>query len=59
MKKIWVAALLVLFSWQIPIYVTAQTLKSGYISRDLNYLPYFIAQKKGIYEKEGMKWISS
>ena len=55
MKKIWVAALLLLFCWQMPIGVTAQTLKCGYISRDLNYLPYFIAQKKGIYAKEGVQ----
>jgi ABC-type nitrate/sulfonate/bicarbonate transport system substrate-binding protein len=55
MKKLRVAALLVLFSWQMPIGVMAQTLKSGYISRDLNYLPYFIAQKKGVYVKEGIQ----
>jgi ABC-type nitrate/sulfonate/bicarbonate transport system substrate-binding protein len=30
----------------------AQTLKTGYISKDLNYLPFFIAQKKGFHAKE-------
>ena len=32
----------------------AQSLKAGYISKDLNYLPFFIAQKKGFYAKEGI-----
>ena len=27
----------------------AETLKAGYVSKDLNYLPFFIAQKKGFY----------
>lgn len=34
--------------------VSAQTLKTGYISKDLNYLPYFIAQKKGFHAREGI-----
>jgi NitT/TauT family transport system substrate-binding protein len=33
----------------------AQTLKAGYVSKDLNYLPFFIAQKKGFYAKEGIQ----
>ncbi len=32
----------------------AQTLKTGYISKDLNYLPFFIAQKKGFHAREGI-----
>jgi NitT/TauT family transport system substrate-binding protein len=32
----------------------AQSLKAGYISKDLNYLPFFIALKKGFYAKEGI-----
>ena len=32
----------------------AQTLKTGYISTDLNYLPFFVAQKKGFHAKEGI-----
>src|SRR4029079_19108968 len=32
----------------------AQTLKAGYISKDFNYLPFFIAQKNGFYAKEGI-----
>lgn len=35
--------------------VSAQTIKSGYVSRDLNYLPYFLAQKKGFYAAEGLQ----
>ena len=33
----------------------AQTLKAGYVSKDFNYLPFFIAQKKGFYAKEGIQ----
>src|SRR5258708_20956988 len=33
----------------------AQTLKAGYVSKDLNYLPFFIAQKKGFHAKEGIQ----
>lgn len=32
----------------------AETVKVGYVSRDLNYLPYFIAQKRGFYAREGI-----
>ncbi|HVO93273.1 MAG TPA: ABC transporter substrate-binding protein [Terriglobales bacterium] len=32
----------------------AENLKAGYVSKDLNYLPFFIAQKKGLYSKEGI-----
>jgi NitT/TauT family transport system substrate-binding protein len=33
----------------------AERLKVGYVSRDLNYLPFFIAQKKGFYAREGIE----
>jgi NitT/TauT family transport system substrate-binding protein len=33
----------------------AETLRAGYVSRDLNYLPFFIAQKKGFYAREGIE----
>jgi NitT/TauT family transport system substrate-binding protein len=33
----------------------AQRLTTGYISKDLNYLPFFIALKKGFYAKEGVQ----
>src|SRR5439155_16820055 len=38
-----------------PGRIGAQTLKAGYVSKDLNYLPFFIAQKKGFYAKEGLQ----
>ena len=38
----------------VPIQASTQTLKAGYVSKDLNYLPFFIAQKKGLYAKEGV-----
>jgi NitT/TauT family transport system substrate-binding protein len=38
----------------VPASAGAQTLKAGYISKDLNYLPFFIAQKRGFYAKEGI-----
>ena len=37
-----------------PQIVGAQRLTAGYISKDLNYLPFFIAQKKGFHAKEGI-----
>jgi ABC-type nitrate/sulfonate/bicarbonate transport system substrate-binding protein len=37
-----------------PALTGAQTLRAGYISKDLNYLPFFIAQKKGFHAKEGI-----
>jgi NitT/TauT family transport system substrate-binding protein len=38
----------------MPGLAGAQALKAGYISKDLNYLPFFIAQKKGFHAKEGI-----
>lgn len=35
--------------------LAAETIKAGYVSRDLNYLPYFIAQKRGFYAREGIE----
>lgn len=50
-KRCLLAALVFLL---VPILASAQTLKAGYVSKDLNYLPFFIAQKKGLYAKEGV-----
>jgi NitT/TauT family transport system substrate-binding protein len=33
----------------------AQTLKTGYTSKTIFFLPFFVAQKKGFYETEGIK----
>ena len=37
----------------------AQTLKAGYISKDLNYLPFFIAQKKVFTPRKAFRSIWS
>ena len=48
MKNIAVAALAFGFYLAVTGPAAAQTLKTGYISKDLNYLPFFISyQKKG------------
>ena len=54
MKNIAVAALALGFYLAVTGPAAAQTLKTGYISKDLNYLPFFIAQKKGFHAKEGI-----
>ena len=38
----------------MPNLGAGQSLKAGYISKDLNYLPFFVAQKRGYYAKEGV-----
>lgn len=38
----------------VPAAAPAETIKVGYVSRDLNYLPYFIAQKRGFYARGGI-----
>ncbi len=45
-------ALLALLCLATP--ALAESIKAGYVSRDLNYLPFFIAQKKGFYSREGI-----
>ena len=47
---IWVIGLFV----ALTVPASGQTLKIGYLSKDLNYLPYFVAQKKGFHAKEGV-----
>ena len=54
MKDLAVTAFVVGFFFSITAPISAQTLKSGYISKDLNYLPFFVAQKKGFYAKEAI-----
>jgi NitT/TauT family transport system substrate-binding protein len=49
-------AVFFLLAWSIPAAPAgAETLRAGYVSRDLNYLPFFIAQKKGFYAREGIE----
>jgi NitT/TauT family transport system substrate-binding protein len=38
-----------------PNHTSAQRLASGYVSKDLNYLPFFIGLKKGFYAKEAIQ----
>jgi ABC-type nitrate/sulfonate/bicarbonate transport system substrate-binding protein len=33
----------------------AETVRAGYTSRDLNYLPFFVAQKRGFAAREGLQ----
>ena len=56
MKKILGSALFSFFVFCVFIPSgTAQTVKAGYVSRDLNYLPFFVAQKMGFYAAEGIQ----
>jgi hypothetical protein len=49
MKSIAVAALMFVVYLAITGPAAAQTLKTGYISKDLNYLPFFVVQKEGFH----------
>ncbi len=55
MRRIWSFVLLVLMFLRASSFINAEPLKAGYVSKDLNYLPFFIAQKKGFYAKEGIQ----
>lgn len=41
-------------SFVIPL-VPAQSVKAGYTSKTIFFLPFFVGQKKGFYEAEGLK----
>jgi NitT/TauT family transport system substrate-binding protein len=55
MKGILIAAFCVLCFLSAPAIARAQRLTAGYVSKDLNYLPFFIGLKKGLYAKEGIQ----
>lgn len=55
MKRFWICILLDILIVVSPPFIAAQTIRLGYISKDLNHLPYFIAQKKGFLAKEGVQ----
>src|ERR1043166_7630546 len=55
MKEILLALLIGLFLLTAAAVVNAQRVTAGYVSKDLNYLPFFIGLKKGLYAKEGIK----
>ena len=54
MRSIAVAILLLAGCLAAPGAVRAETVRAGYTSRDLNYLPFFIAQKY-FHPKEGLQ----
>src|ERR1051325_2636282 len=39
----------------VPAAAPAQHVTAAYVSKDLNYLPFFIGLKKGLYAKEGVQ----
>lgn len=49
-----ILALVILLSAASPP-ARAQTLRAGYVSKTIFFLPFFVAQKKGFYEAEGLK----
>jgi ABC-type nitrate/sulfonate/bicarbonate transport system substrate-binding protein len=54
MRKIAILNLLLLSALLSPHLCRAETVRAGYTSRDLNYLPFFIAQKR-FHPKEGLQ----
>jgi ABC-type nitrate/sulfonate/bicarbonate transport system substrate-binding protein len=54
MKKIVLGVLLLLWAFSTTVNAGAETVRAGYTSRDLNYLPFFIAQKR-FHPKEGLQ----
>jgi ABC-type nitrate/sulfonate/bicarbonate transport system substrate-binding protein len=55
MRTVSAVVLLLLSVSVAPGAARSQTVRAGYTSRDLNYLPFFIAQKRGFYAKEGLQ----
>lgn len=55
MKKLATLGLFLLTVLVAPCLGWAQTVRAGYTSRDLNYLPFFVAQKRGFHAKEGLQ----
>src|SRR5262245_46578050 len=52
MKRISLSIFCVLCLLCAPAMVNAQRVTAGYVSRDLNYLPFFIGLKKSLYARE-------
>jgi len=56
MKKILATLILALCGAStFPNTLPAQTIKAGYTSRTNFYLPFFLAQKKGLYKEQGLE----
>jgi len=52
MNKLWMIVGLAIVVALAPQIAGGQHITSGYVSKDLNYLPFFIALKKGFYARE-------
>jgi NitT/TauT family transport system substrate-binding protein len=52
MNKLWTIVAFAVSFALVPQIAGAQHITSGYVSKDLNYLPFFVALKKGFYAKE-------
>src|SRR5262249_31196488 len=56
MRKLFLSVLCLLCSSLfLPVIAGAQRLTAGYVSKDLNYLPFFIGLKKNLYAKKGIQ----
>jgi NitT/TauT family transport system substrate-binding protein len=55
MKIPTVVILLFISAIAAPSTGSPETVRAGYTSRDLNYLPFFVAQKRGFHAKEGLQ----
>src|ERR1043166_7673609 len=55
MKEILLTIFVGCFLLTASAVVNAQRVTAGYVSKDLNYLPFFIGLKKGLYAKEGIQ----
>jgi len=55
MRKLFLSVLCLSCSLCFPVIAGAQRLTAGYVSKDLNYLPFFIGLKKNLYAKEGIQ----
>jgi ABC-type nitrate/sulfonate/bicarbonate transport system substrate-binding protein len=55
MQRVSLFAFSVLCLLWAPVIANAQRVTAGYVSKDLNYLPFFIGLKKGLYAREGIQ----
>src|SRR5262249_46160460 len=55
MKRISLSVFCMLCLLCAPAIVNAQRVTAGYVTKDLNYLAFFIGLKKGLYAREGIQ----
>src|SRR5437868_13617746 len=53
MRGISISVFFIVLVLSTPGIVCSQRVTAGYVSKDLNYLPFFIGLKKGLYTKQG------